>query len=229
MFRSLSRVAVLGLGLLALTACTPPHPVAKTASPLRAITALDCPQEQGDLTLKTAASDGQSCLYADDGGSQVTLQLVKYAGDNPQTALDPIEAKLKAELPPDADADSSTTASATADKGAVDINLPGIHIQAHDKGKDGAAKVSIGGGGMGDVNIDARHGSARVEVDARGAGVRRVYILTTDHPGPNGYKVVGYEAAGPSGGPLVVASMMAKDDDSLRDEMSALLKHNVGG
>jgi len=221
---SLSRTAVAGLAMAALAGCNPPHPRTQATAPLRAISALDCPQEEGDLTLKSAASDGQSCLYGDDGGAQVTLQLVKYSGDDPQPALAPLEAKLKTELPPVVENDASDT-----NKDAVDINLPGIHIHTHDKDKNGTADVNIGGGAVGGVHINANSGAARVEVDARGAGMRRVFILTTDHPGPNGFKVVGYEAAGPKGGPLVVASVMAKDDDSVRDDMRSLLKHNIGG
>lgn len=225
---SMKQLSVLGvLGSVAcfgLAACNPPHPRAKVVPPLRAISALDCPAEQGDLTLKSAASDGQSCLYNSDAGAQLKVQIVKYVGD-PQTALAPLEARLKAELPADT---GSATATAT-DKDAVDINLPGIHIHANDKDRNGAAKVQIGGGALGGVSVNAHDDSAQVAVDARGSGTRRVFILTTDHPGPHGYKVVGYEAAGPVGGPMVVVSAMTKDDDNLHDDMNALLKHNVGG
>ena len=223
---SRARLGIASVALLGLAACNPPHPHARVEAPLRAISALDCPSEQGDLTLKSAASDGQTCLYGTDNGGQVTLQLVKFTGD-PQAALAPLEARLRAELPPDT---PSTTATASAsDKGAVDINLPGIHIHANDQDKHGAANVQVGGGGMGGVTVNAHDNSAQVEVDARGSGIRRVFILTTDHPGPHGYKVVGYEAVGPASGPLVVASVLTKDDDSLRDDVHALLRHNVGG
>ena len=221
---SVGRLAIASIAAVGLAACHPPHPHAKIETPLRAISALDCPAEQGDLTLKSAASDGQTCLYGTDNGGQVTLQLVKFTGD-PQAALAPLEARLKAEMPPDT---GGATASAT-DKDAVDINLPGIHIHANDQDKHGAANVQVGGGGMGGVTINAHDNSARVEVDARGSGIRRTFILTTDHPGPHGYKVVGYEAVGPTSGPLVVASVLTKDSDSLREDLHALLKHNVGG
>lgn len=223
---SKARLGIASVALLGLTACNPPHPHARVEAPLRVISALDCPAEQGDLTLKSAASDGQTCLYGTDNGGQVTLQLIKFTGD-PQAALAPLEARLKAELPPDT---QNTTASASAsDKDAVDINLPGIHIHANDKDKNGAANVQVGGGGAGGVTINAHNNNAQVEIDARGSGIRRTFILTTDHPGPHGYKVVGYEAVGPTSGPLVVASVLTKDDDSLRDDVHALVKHNVGG
>ena len=221
---NLTRFGLVGLAVVGLAACNSPHPKAKVTAPLRAISALDCPAEQGDLTLKSMASDGQSCLYGADDGSQLALQIVKYVGD-PQAALAPLEASLKAELPPE----TLSTAAVSSDKNAVEINLPGIHIHANDKDKSGAANVQIGGGGLGGVTVNAHDNSAQVSVDARGAGIRRAFVLTTDHPGPHGYKVVGYEAAGPSGGPLVVVSAMSKDDDSLHDEMRALLRRNVGG
>ncbi|MGI9168967.1 MAG: hypothetical protein ACR2FH_02155, partial [Caulobacteraceae bacterium] len=62
-----------------------------------------------------------------------------------------------------------------------------------------------------------------------GSGIRRSFILASDNPGPGGYKTVGYEARGPVGGPLVVASAKAKSDDNLKDDMRDLLRLNVGG
>ena len=221
-----ARSGIASVALLGLAACNPPHPHAKVEAPLRAISALDCPSEQGDLTLKSAASDGQTCLYGADNGGQVTLQLVKFTGD-PQTALAPLEARLKAELPPDTQ--NATATASASDKDAVDINLPGIHIHANDQDKHGAANVQVGGGGAGGVTVNAHDNTAQVEIDARGSGIRRTFILTTNHPGPHGYKVVSYEAVGPVNGPLVVASVLTKDDDSLRDDVHALLRHNVGG
>ena len=61
--------------------------------------------------------------------------------------------------------------------------------------------------------------------------MRRTFILASDDAGPNGFKVAGYDARGPEGGPLVVASMLAKEDDHdrLSDDIRELLRLNVGG
>ncbi len=226
---SIRRISVIGAAVIGLAGCNPPHPRPRLDAPLRAIATLDCPQEAHDLTLKSAASDGQNCLYGTDDGAQVMLQLVKLTGGDAQAALAPMEARLKAELPPD----SQTTASTATDKDVVDINVPGLHV--HAKGSDTKsggrdnAQVEIGSHGGVGLSINATDGGTRVLIDGRGSGIRRTFILTTDHPGPHGYKMVGYEAEGPVGGPLVVASVMTKDDEGLRDDMQFLLKHNVGG
>ena len=114
-------------------------------------------------------------------------------------------------------------------EGRVDIDLPGIHI--HASGKDGdndsgqvkiGRDVSIGGGNTampegasdhGAVDIEAHDKGAEIHVNEGRGGVRRNFIVASDTPGPNGYKVAGYEARGPRGGPLVVASMLVKSDD----------------
>jgi len=45
--------------------------------------------------------------------------------------------------------------------------------------------------------------------------------------------VVGYEARGPKGGPIAVATVKAKDRDAgdhdVFKDMKALVRHNVGG
>ena len=56
-------------------------------------------------------------------------------------------------------------------------------------------------------------------------------MRASDTPGPNGYRMVAYEARGPGRGPLAVALVMAKSDDhdDASDAARSLLKHNVGG
>ena len=63
-------------------------------------------------------------------------------------------------------------------------------------------------------------------------GVYARFILASDKT-TAGWSVVGYEARGPQGGPLVVATLKAKrghdsDDESFSD-VNALVRHNVGG
>jgi hypothetical protein len=238
---------------LALAACNPPHP--RAAAPLRTVTALDCPVTQGDLTRKTAAADGKSCAYATQAGDQVTLQLVSLAGGDARAALAPIETQLKTEVPaaastppPAVKGAGAQSATQVADKDQVDIDLPGIHIHAHGDGRsdvdtagvhvhaagDGEgdnATVQVGEPGDKGVSVNAGEGGAQIRVDEGGAGVRARYILASETPGPHGYRVAGYEARGPSAGPIVVAEVLAKSDDAdeLRGDIHALIRRNVGG
>lgn len=237
--------AGVALAAVSLAACNPPHP--KPKPPLKAITALDCPDSQGDLKRRSASGDGKTCVYGTDAGDQVTLQLVGLDGKDVRTALAPIEAQLKQEVP--AAAGGTTPGAGAPDKDKVDIDLPGIHIHtsgdghakvdtagvhvdADDKTSGGAAKVSVDGGPSGHgVVVNADEGGAQIRVDQGGGGVRATYILASETAGPHGYKVAGYEARGPAGGPIAVASILAKadDEDDLRHDVRALLERNVGG
>lgn len=232
-----SRLTLLAAGgaALALAACNPPHPKPHVATPMKTVSALDCPESQGDLTRKSLATDGKSCDYASDDGAQVTLQLISVDGGDPSTVLGPLEAKLRGEMP------IADKGPAAADKDRVDIDLPGIHVHAngsdHESASSGGAKVQIGGasssahsGGLG-MTVNASDHGAEVHIDEPGSGVRRSFILASDTPNAEGYKMVGYEARGPQSGPLVVATVMAKTDDhdTLHDSVRDLLKANVGG
>jgi hypothetical protein len=242
----------VSVAALMLAGCEFPHPHHWNDAALKTISTLDCPDSEGDLTRKNVASDGKSCVYRDDDGDEVTLQLVDISGGDVKTALAPIEAQLKSEMPAATGAKAGANAANGTDNDRVDIDLPGIHIHAngHDHGDNDHATVQINGVGTDrsmtvtdkngpvaasatkpGVAIDAGDNGAQISVNEPGSGVRQSFILASDSPGPNGYKMVGYEARGPSGGPIVVASMKVKSDDhdSLNHDVRRLLKRNVGG
>ena len=221
-----------GAMAVGIAGCTPPHIHHHGDAALKTISTLTCPETQGDLTRKSQAPDGKSCVYASSAGNEVTLQLVSLNGHDANAALDPIQTQLKAELP----ANVGTKDSDGSDHGRVDIDLPGIHIHANDTDKNdskGAAKIDIGGGGdgSGGVHVQANDGGAQVSVNESGSGTRLAFVLTSDTAGPHGYKVVGYDARGPHDGPLAVVIVKSKADDAddLRDDAKELLKLNVGG
>ncbi len=118
------------------------------------------------------------------------------------------------------------------------VRLPGLRIEAAgDK-----ANVQIGG-----MNIDAKDGqgtqtrTASVSVNSNeqatevramtpGEAVRAHYMLTDGAPRPGGWAMVGYEARGPRGGPIVVATVRAKERnrDRIFDDARDLVTLNVG-
>jgi hypothetical protein len=255
----LALLGAAGLATLACAACVPPRAHAHRDH-MERISALDCPSEQGDLELKSGGSGQQKCVYATDSGGQVTLQLVSLDNTDAQAALKPLEAQLKTQVPAAArDPETSVTAAGPGGWGAqsgdahdgeahgrVDLDLPGLHIHTHGDGQadvdtagvhihahdgegqgQGTAQVVVGNG----VHIDAHEGGAQIRVAENGSGVRLSYFLASDTPGPNGYRMGAYEARGPSGGPIVVAEILAKDKDSddLRHDARQLLRLNVGG
>ena len=230
-------ILIVSGATLALAACHPPYFHRYGHQPYKTVTTLDCPQEQGDLSRKNVASDGKSCDYSSADGSAVTLRLISLTGTTADSALSPLETSLRVEVP-------ATDTSAGKDEGRVDIDLPGIHIHASGKEGDkdsGEVKigrgVSIGAGNTmvsgdgGAVDIDAHDKGAEIRVKEGHGGTRRDFILASDTPGPHGYRVAGYEARGPQGGPLVVASLLAKTDDHDRvsHDIRALVRLNVGG
>ena len=229
-------VAGAAASALWIAGCTPPHSHHWAGSRLKTIDSLDCPDSQGDLTRKSQSADGKTCVYADESGAAVTLQLVSLNGGDAKNALAPIEDDLKKELPPQAGEKSDNDSGNGS--GRVDIDLPGIHIHASGKDDDkGDAKIDIGGpgrdsaGGGPGVSIDAHDKNARISINESGSGVRLSYIQASDDPGPHGYKSVSYDARGPSAGPLAVVTIKSKSDDvdDLRDAARELLRRNVGG
>lgn len=240
-------VALLAAGCAALALAACDHPDAarqREARALKVVSKLDCPETQGSLKRVSVAADGQSCDYTADG-VEVTLKLVRLEGGNAVKGLGPIESELRALMPKSGGtADPALpAASDEASDEEVDIDIPGVRIQAGDAG----AKIRVAG-----ATIDADDDGAEIRVQRnvtvdgkkvtsetrRGRhrndeGVYSRFILASDKAAPSGWSVVGYEARGPLGGPLVVASLKAKrgqddDHDSFKDA-DALVRHNVGG
>lgn len=256
----MNRIALLAAGcaVLALAACD--HPDAarqRKANELKVVSKLDCPETQGQLTRKEAAADGKSCVYTSADGAEVKLTIVALNGGKPAAALAPLEAELSALIPPGKVPAGDETAKADADtkvianengvaitagdkRGSeedVEINLPGVHIKT--EGENATVKVAGG------VDINATEdGRAEIRAnrnvtetsdskDPRKSAISARYILTNDDHGGE-YRVVGYEARGPKGGPLVVGTVKIKreggvDHDELFDDISDLIRHNVGG
>ena len=112
----------------------------------------------------------------------------------------------------------------------ANINLPGIHISADDD----KANVSVGG-----VHVDAGEDGATVrmtrDVRLRGEafsrerhGFRATYILAKDNL-KDGWKAVGYEAAGPKAGPITVAVFKARHGDhDVSEDVKRLVRRNAG-
>jgi hypothetical protein len=212
------------------------------------VSRLDCPSSTGDLKLKTVAADGKSCAYAGDDGEEVSVALMPVAG-TPDATLDPIEAQLKTLLPPPS-AKPSTPPKGLGghDHDNVDITLPGVAVHAANEranirvgplrieadGDKDNVHISRGGDaapGKGQFTIDASDGAAIIRASAPGPDVRSTVILTSDAPGPLGWRVVGYEAHGPKSGPLVVAIVKSKSDehDQVFEDVKRLIRRTAGG
>lgn len=108
------------------------------------------------------------------------------------------------------------------------VRIGGFHIDANDS--EGSARISGDGGDGETVNINARNDVAEIRVRAGGGATRSNWILTDNRPSERGWRLVGYEARGPVGGPLVVATVRSRDTERGRafEDAKALVALNVG-
>ncbi|WP_411287574.1 hypothetical protein [Phenylobacterium sp.] len=113
------------------------------------------------------------------------------------------------------------------------VDLPGIHITAGEND----AKVRIGG-----LTVDAADDVATVRIrnsvrlkgeafSREKRGVRATFIYTGKSL-PDGYRFVGYEAAGPKVGPLAVAVVKSRSEDGdggeIYPDVKRLVRKNGG-
>lgn len=107
------------------------------------------------------------------------------------------------------------------------VRIGGFHIDA----TDGEGRVDIEGADGGDsVSVQANQDAAEVRTKAGGGATRASWILTDNRPSEAGWRLVGYEARGPAGGPIVVATVRARDRDRGRvfEDAKDLVTLNVG-
>lgn len=249
---------------------------------LKVISALQCPETQGDLIRKgSAQSGGTVCTYTGPRGSEVSLHLVSLLdGQTPDIALMSFEDQLSAAMPhtlaqigaseraaanavieADAAAAAADRAADAADQAASEaeratVRLPGMSVDADgDKARVRMPGMTVDADGdratvrIGGITIDADEGSSNVDIQsedesvsvraqddaaqirtrAPGEATRMTFLLTDNRPSDAGWRLVGYEARGPRGGPIVVATVRAKDNnDRVFDDAKDLVTLNVG-
>ncbi|GAA0867485.1 hypothetical protein GCM10009116_00510 [Brevundimonas basaltis] len=130
-----------------------------------------------------------------------------------------------------------------ADGDDATVRLPGLHIESkgdeasvriggfHIDATDGDGRVDIQSADGGDsVSVQANQDAAEVRTWAGGGATRASWVLTDNRPSEAGWRLVGYEARGPAGGPIVVATVRARDRDRGRvfEDAKDLVALNVG-
>ena len=112
-----------------------------------------------------------------------------------------------------------------ADGDRANIKIGGITIRTDDRN----SQVNVASDKE-TVTIDAADGAARIRTTTPGEAVRSSFLMTSNQPSSTGWRVVGYEARGPSGGPIVVATVRGKDRNEHRvfEAAKALVTLNVG-
>jgi hypothetical protein len=219
---------------------------------LKVVDTLQCPQTSGELTRKGSADPGgATCTYGGPRGSEVVLHLVKLDQTSADQVLADFERRVSADMPQAAvriDARQGATGAETASVEAPGVNiqaksedatvsLPGLHIQTEgDKATVRIAGINIQSqDGQGvrtektSVSVDASGETTQVRTNAPGDGTRMTFLLADDAVEPGGWRQVGFEARGPAGGPLVIATVRSKDrHDRVFDAAKTLVALNVG-
>ncbi len=106
------------------------------------------------------------------------------------------------------------------------VRIGGLKINADDGAPDGSTLETPDA-----VNIVSHGDTTVVRTRAPGRSVRASFVLTDDSGERRGlWRVVGYEARGPSGGPIVVATVKAKGsgEDEMFGAARQLVRLNVG-
>lgn len=226
----------------------------ETGSVLKVIDALQCPTDQGVLTRRGSATDGgQTCTYAGPRGAEVKLHLVQIGNSNVNDVLRRYQEDLalptkaaNVDVSVETDEHVETTqvrmpglsVDTKGDKASV--HLPGMKIEA-----DGdKANIRIGGlviradDSGSEIVAEDGDNKAVITADAGGAvvqassskSIRATMMNVSANPAPDGWRVVGYEARGPNGGPIIIATFRSRDrsSDDIIDAAKALVTLNVG-
>ncbi len=156
-----------------------------------------------------AAADEAGDAAADASGESARVRM-------PGVAVDAEGDRANVRLP-------GLTVDAQGDQASVRIG--GFSIEADDA--SGSVDVSSADD---TVSVQARDDAAEIRTRVPGDAVRTTYILTDNRPADEGWRLVGFEARGPSGGPVVIAVVHAKDrnSDGVFDSAKDLVTLNVG-
>lgn len=217
------RGAEVALHLVALDgrssqAALKPFEDSLSASLPEALAQADASKARADADAARADADA---ARADAEAARADAIAASEAGDNaqvraPGVAVDAQGDKASVRLPGmriDADGDRAN------------IKIGGITIRADDRNSN----VDITSD-RGDVTVNADDGGTRVLTNASGQAVRATFLMTAADPAADGWRMVAYEARGPAGGPIVVATVRTKErnENRVMDAAKALVKLNVG-
>ncbi|MGV9010778.1 methyltransferase type 11 [Brevundimonas sp.] len=183
-----------------------------------------------------------------------TTSVLKAFEDRLSASLPQAVAGLRADTAPQAEAQATSSGGdrASVQAPGVDIQaegdkasirLPGISIDADGEdasvniggfnveAKGDGTNVEVQGGDGGDsVSVRANDTATVVRTSASGDATRANWILTDNRASAGGWRLVGYEARGPAGGPIVVVTVRSKEREGgdVFDDAKDLVTLNVG-
>lgn len=172
-----------------------------------------------------------AAVAAEDAGVNMSTSVERSAAAKIGAASAEVAAKAEAEKEESVDVRLPGLTIRTKGENAT-VRMPGIHIEADDsQGNGERAQVDISIGGKVLV-VRARDDASEIRTTYEGADVHTAYLLIDEKAAPSDWTLAGYEAAGPKGGPLVVAVVKAKAGESDKEkafkDAKRLLERNVG-
>ena len=186
--------------------------------------AVDALEAAADAAEAQAATAERAAATAEGAADQAAADHAAAAGDRasvraPGVAVDADDGNATVRLP-------GVRIETRGDKASVRIG--GFHIDADDS--NGSARVSGSSGAGDNVSINARDDAAEIRASAGGEATRTSWILTDNRASDSGWRLVGYEARGPVGGPLVVATVRSRDRNRERafEDAKDLVALNAG-
>jgi hypothetical protein len=183
-----------------------------------------------------------SAAEANATAAAVQADAAGAAADTARAAADPATAESPAQgdrtsvrapgVAIDANNDDATvrlpgmSIETRGDKASVRIG--GFHIDADDS--DGSARITGSSPDGDNVSINAQDDAAEIRTGASGEATRASWMLTDNRGSEAGWRIVGYEARGPVGGPLVVATVRSRDRNRERafEDARDLVALNAG-
>ncbi len=252
-------ILMAGICAVALASCgraADTDRAAPTDPSPKPISKLTCPDKQGALHRTGQTSDGLGCDYSDNKGQDVSLRLMPISNQSAETVLTDVEKGLFA-LVPSADLPPTPPTAAeqpepphagettniavpglkvSAENGRTNVQIGNLSIQTDDDNNQVKVEAAKGGhspllhSDQGAVSVNAKDDTAVIRMRDSGEGIRRSLIIASEKPGPEGYRLVGYEARGPIGGPLVVATIKGKGkhERQVFKDLKALVSANSG-
>lgn len=225
------------------------EPVETVLGRFERLLSLAMPQTAAQID-KAAADSARAdaeAARADAEGARADAQAARA---DAQAARADAEADRSADASSDAAHISAPGMTIDAEGDRARVSLPGIHVDADgDKANvriggftiqanDGEAKTSTVRV-RGDLSDDAtgeatsvqiRDNAAEIRTRSPGEATRQTWTLSDNAPSPAGWRRVGYEARGPRGGPIVVATVRAREQhaDGVFDDAKDLVALNVG-
>lgn len=196
---------------------------------LRDSLSADMPQTSADL--RASADAAQARIAADHAAQQADAARIE--ADAAKAIADSVS--------PDRAAVSAPGVSIEARDDRATVRLPGLSVNADgDTASVRFGGLSINADNAGEtvdvrsqdesISVQAHDDAAEIRTKAPGDAIRTTYLLTDSRPANEGWRLVGYEARGPVGGPVVIATVHAKDreSDDVVEAARDLVTLNVG-